>query len=271
MVRRERYLKQIEPFIDNELVKVLVGVRRSGKTVLLSQIQDCLGERGIKPEQIISLNFESMKNRQYQNADALYQYVSQIAERIDGKVYIFMDEIQEVEGWQTVVNSFRVDLDCDIYITGSNSKLLSGELATVLSGRYVQIKVLPFTFAEVCQLEQEQNRFSSYEASFANYLKYGGFPGRCLLPDEHSVMTYLLDLYDAVMIRDIVNRHKVKEMAVLKNVLEFMLDNVGNPFSVRKIAGKLFLRELRSHRQHYSITLITSKRRLCCIMRAGMI
>lgn len=239
MVRRERYLKQIEPFIDNELVKVLVGVRRSGKTVLLSQIQDCLGERGIKPEQIISLNFESMKNRQYQNADALYQYVSQIAERIDGKVYIFMDEIQEVEGWQTVVNSFRVDLDCDIYITGSNSKLLSGELATVLSGRYVQIKVLPFTFAEVCQLEQEQNRFSSYEASFANYLKYGGFPGRCLLPDEHSVMTYLLDLYDAVMIRDIVNRHKVKEMAVLKNVLEFMLDNVGNPFSVRKIAGKL--------------------------------
>lgn len=239
MVRRERYLKQIEPFIDNELVKVLVGVRRSGKTVLLSQIQDCLGERGIKPEQIISLNFESMKNRQYQNADALYQYVSQIAERIDGKVYIFMDEIQEVEGWQTVVNSFRVDLDCDIYITGSNSKLLSGELATVLSGRYVQIKVLPFTFAEVCQLEQEQNRFSSYEASFANYLKYGGFPGRCLLPDEHSVMTYLLDLYDAVMIRDIVNRHQGKGDGCLKKCVGIYVGQCGKSVFSEKNCGEI--------------------------------
>lgn len=245
MIIRQRYLQEIVPFIDNELIKVIVGVRRCGKTVLLSQIQDLLMERGVRKEQIISLNFESLKFQAYKTADALYQYISDKANSISGKKYIFMDEIQEVADWPVAVNSFRVDFDCDLYITGSNSRLLSGELATVLSGRYVQIKLLPFTFSEVCQLEKEQGNFQSNEQTFADYLKYGGFPQRCLLPDEHSITTYLMDLYDAVFIRDIVNRHKIKDIGLLKNVLAFMLDNVGNPFSARKITGKLLSEGIR--------------------------
>lgn len=239
MIVRERYLKQVEPFIDKDLVKVLVGVRRCGKTVLLSQIKDLLLSRGVRQEQFITLNFESMQFAQYKTASSLYEYVTAKAGAAQGKKYIFIDEIQEVSGWQHAINSFRVDFDCDIYITGSNSKLLSGELATVLSGRYVQIKVFPFTFSEICLMKKEQNRFTSYEQAFADYLKYGGFPQRCILPDEHSVTTYLLDIYEAVIIRDIINRHSIKDIAVLKNVLSFMLDNVGNPFSARKISGRL--------------------------------
>lgn len=239
MVIRERYLNQVKPFINQELVKIFIGVRRCGKTVLLSQIQDLLVSEGVKREQFIVMNFESMQYRQYETAEKLYEYVRNKAEMISGKKYIFLDEIQEVENWQIAINSFRVDFDCDIYITGSNSKLLSGELATVLSGRYVQIRVLPFSFSEVCAMEKENNTFNSVEQTFSNYLKYGGFPQRCLLSDEHSVTTYLLDVYEAVIIRDIVNRHSVKDIGILKGILAFMLDNVGNPFSARKITGKL--------------------------------
>lgn len=239
MVIRTRYIEKVKPFVNNDIIKVFVGVRRSGKTVLLSQIENMLIESGVPQENFIKINFESMKYSNVRNAEQLYAYIEQKASNINGKVYIMLDEIQMVEQWEKAINSFRVDFDCDIYITGSNSKLLSGELATLLSGRYIQIKVYPFTLSEVKEFMQEQNRFESDEKLFADYLKYGGFPQRMLMTDEQAIETYLHDIYEAIVIRDIVERHKVKDISVLKRTLEFLLDNIGNPFSGRNISGRL--------------------------------
>lgn len=237
MIVRSSYLDKIKPFINQPLVKVLVGVRRSGKTVLLSQIKDLLLENGVDINNIIQINFESMKHRDLKDANTLYEYISDFAVGKVGKLYIMLDEIQEVNEWQRAIASLRVDLDCDIYITGSNSKLLSGELATYLSGRYVQIKVFPFMLDEVKALSMQDGSYKSDEQLFADYLKYGGFPQRCLLKDEHSIETYLRDIYDAIVVRDIENRHSIKDNAVMKKILAFLLDNIGNPFSARKISG----------------------------------
>lgn len=237
MIIRKRYLERIRPFVNQPLVKVLVGVRRSGKTVLLEQIKAMLIADGAIDSNFIHINFESMKYRKLLNAEALYDYVSDWAEGKKGKLYIMLDEIQNVAEWQKAIASFRVDLECDIYITGSNSKLLSGELATYLSGRYVKIKIYPFTLSEVKEFRLEQETYTTDEELFADYLKYGGFPQRCLLQDKHSIETYLSDIYDAIVIRDIINRHSVRDTSVLRNILAFLLDNIGNPFSARKIVG----------------------------------
>lgn len=239
MVIREAYLERIRPFIDKELVKVLVGARRSGKTVLLAQIKDYLMSTGVSEKNFISINFESMKFGDIKTAERLYEYVQANVGEAKTKFYIFLDEIQEVENWQLAVNSFPVDFNCDIYITGSNSKLLSGELSTYLARRYVQIKVFPFTFWEARQIAKQNKNYVSDEQTFRDYLKYGGFPGRFQLQDDHSITTYLFDIYEAVLIRNIINRHNIKDIAVLRNVLNFLLDNIGNPFSARKITGKL--------------------------------
>ncbi len=239
MIIRETYLQKISPFIDMELIKVLIGIRRSGKTVLLSQIKNLLLNRGVKKNCIIEVNFESMKFRNLRDEQALYDYIRQQAEGIEGKLYLMLDEIQEVDNWQIAVNSFRVDFNCDIYLTGSNSKLLSGELATYLAGRYIQIKVFPFSLAEIKKLRIEQKTYQSDEQVFSDYLKYGGFPQRCMLMDDHSITTYLSDIYESIIVHDIENRHHIKDSSMLREVLAFLLDNIGNPFSARKISGMM--------------------------------
>lgn len=239
MVVREGYINKITPFINKDIIKVFAGVRRCGKTVLLTQIRDMLIGNGVSPENFVEVNFESMRFNELKSAEALYAYVKEKAEKVSGKIYLMLDEIQEVERWQIAVNSFRVDFDCDIYITGSNSKLLSGELATYLSGRYIQIKVYPFTLSEVKQLMITENKYTTDEKLFADYLKFGGFPQRCQLNDEQSITTYLHDIYEAIVIKDMVSRHNVKEISTLKRVLEYLLDNIGNPFSGRNISGRM--------------------------------
>lgn len=181
MVLRKSYLDKIIPFIDQDLIKVLVGIRRCGKTVLLGQIKDVLLQRNIPAQNIIQANFESMRFRNTRTAETLYDYIAEKAEGCTGKIYILLDEIQEVERWQIAINSLRVDFDCDIYLTGSNSKLLSGELATYLSGRYIQIQIFPFSLAEAKQQCIENGTYTSDEKLFADYLKYGGFPQRFFL------------------------------------------------------------------------------------------
>ena len=161
MIKRQLYLDQIKPLIDVDIIKVLTGIRRSGKTVLLSQIQELLIDKGIDKNNIISINLESALNRRLQNSDTLYEYVLSKAKEASEKIYIFIDEIQETEHWEKVINSFRVDFECDIYITGSNSKLLSGELATYLAGRYIQIHVYPFTLAETKEYLLSEKLFVS--------------------------------------------------------------------------------------------------------------
>ena len=239
MVVREKYISKVKPFVNKDIIKVFVGVRRSGKTVLLSQIRNMLMEEGVAFENFIEMNFESMKFAEIRDAENLYKYVCERIRGIQGKVYLMLDEIQVVREWEKAINSFRVDFDCDIYITGSNSKLLSGELATFLSGRYIQIKVYPFTLSEVKEYLLQQDLFESDEKLFTDYLKYGGFPQRFVLQEESAIEAYLRDIYEAIVIRDIVERHGVKDVSVLKRVLEFLLDNIGNPFSGRNISGRL--------------------------------
>ena len=149
MIQRTKYLDKIIPFIDQPLIKVIIGVRRSGKTVLLSQVREHIADSGIPEDRLINLNFESFANRRLLNAENLYDYIVEKSKQAKGsRIYLFFDEIQEVVDWQKVINSLAVDLDCDIYLTGSNSNMLSGELATYIAGRYVHFTVYPFTFSE---------------------------------------------------------------------------------------------------------------------------
>lgn len=238
MIVREKYLNQIIPLVDKNLIKVITGVRRSGKTVLLSQIQDYLLQNGKSANQIINISLESKKNSKFKNGDVLYDYLISACEDLKQKTYIFLDEIQVVSKWEEVVASLLVDVDCDIYITGSNSKLLSGELATLIAGRYIRIHVYPFTLSEAKKMLVQNGNFKSDESLFQDYLKYGGLPMRFSL-EKVSLDTYLSDTYDAIVIKDIVQRNKIKDPSLLNMILSFLMDNIANPFSARSIVNAL--------------------------------
>lgn len=238
MIIREAYIRQIVPLIDKNLIKVLTGVRRSGKTVLLSQIQDYLLKNGRSKPQIINISLESKKNKKFKDGDVLYEYLISACEKLNAKAYIFLDEIQVVSGWEEVVSSLLVDIDCDVYITGSNSKLLSGELATLIAGRYIQIHVYPFTLSEAKQMLEQNGKFKSDEVLFQDYLKYGGLPMRFSL-EEISLEAYLSDTYDAIVVKDIIQRNNIKDTNLLNMILAFLMDNIANPFSARSIVAAL--------------------------------
>ncbi len=249
MIKRTKYLQKIIPFIDKPLIKVIIGVRRSGKTVLLSQVREHIQAAGINNERIVDINFESFANRKYQTADALYEHVLQKSKAVSGKrLYLFFDEIQEVSDWQKVINSFSVDIDCDIYITGSNSNLLSGELATYIAGRYVHFTVYPFTFSEYLELKGGAGAtfpmsfprvFTTEETYFDDYLRFGGLPQRFLLEDEQSIRVYLDDVFNTIVVKDIIARNKISDVDLLRRLTAFLLENVGNPFSANAICNKL--------------------------------
>ena len=238
MIIREAYISQIVPLIDKNLIKVLTGVRRSGKTVLLSQIQDYLLKNGRSKSQIINISLESKKNKKFKDGDVLYEYLISACEKLNAKAYIFLVEIQVVSGWEEVVSSLLVDIDCDVYITGSNSKLLSGELATLIAGRYIQIHVYPFTLSEAKQMLEQNGKFKSDEVLFQDYLKYGGLPMRFSL-EEISLEAYLSDTYDAIVVKDIIQRNNIKDTNLLNMILAFLMDNIANPFSARSIVAAL--------------------------------
>lgn len=238
MIKRQAYLDKIIPFVDKNLIKVLTGVRRSGKTVLLSQIQDYLLDSGVEKSQIIYINFESVMNEHLQEYHALYDYLLSAASNVNGRLYIFLDEIQTVVSWEKVAASLLVDLDCDVYITGSNSKLLSGELATLIAGRYIQIPVYPFVLSEAKQLLLQNGKTVSDEQLFQDYLRYGGLPMRFSL-EPQSVETYLSDTYDAIVMKDILSRNNIADEKLLSLILDFLMDNIANPFSARTIVSAL--------------------------------
>ncbi len=238
MVIREAYLKKIIPLIDKNLIKVLTGVRRSGKTVLLSQIQDYLLNNGISKSNIINISLESMQNKKFRDGEVLYENLISACTQINGKAYIFLDEIQAASRWEEVVSSLLVDVDCDVYITGSNSKLLSGELATLIAGRYIQIHVYPFTLSEAKTMLMQNGKYTSDEDLFRTYLRYGGLPMRFSLEDV-SLEPYLSDTYDAIVVKDIIHRNSIKDTGLLNRILAFLMDNVANTFSARKVVAAL--------------------------------
>lgn len=211
-LKRELYMNQIRPFIGEEPIKVLTGLRRSGKSVMLDLIKDELIKTGVSEKNVITLNFESLSNSKYCTAFALYEELKERIAAVSGKAYLFFDEIQEVEDWERCINSAKVDFDCDIYITGSNAKLLSGELATYLGGRYVEFAIYPFSFKEYLKCKKlSKGERSSTEEEFRNYLLLGGMPFLANFQgDKEGSMQYLRDIYNSVILKDVVGRNKIR-------------------------------------------------------------
>ena len=232
MIKREAYMSRIRPFIGSDLVKVLTGIRRCGKSVMLELIQEEITASGVDPSQFISINFENMSNASLCTAQALHDEIIGRAAQLSGKVYLFFDEIQEVQDWETCINSFRVELDCDIYITGSNAKLLSGELATYLAGRYVEFVIYPFSFDEFIQLYRTIFPEADVRTCFNRYLTAGGMPYLANLRyEETACRQYLQDLFNSVELKDIVQRNKVRDVDMLERIIAYVTANIGTTFS----------------------------------------
>lgn len=247
MTKRELYIEKIKPFIDKDIIKVLTGIRRSGKSVMLKLIMEELKQNKIDEKQFININFENLINRELTTADKLHEYILKKASEIKKKCYIFLDEIQEVKDWEKCINSLRVneEYDFDIYITGSNAKLLSGELSTYLAGRYVEFVIYPFSFKEFLEtLKSIQQDVSTREA-FQKYVKFGGMPFLYNLAfEEEASLQYLKDIYSSIILKDITQRNKIRDTDLLERVISYLIMNVGNNFSATSIS-KFFKSENR--------------------------
>ena len=241
MIQRKEYLEKLIAWKDERVIKVITGIRRCGKSTLLTLYQNYLLESGISKEQIISINFEDLEYEELQNYKSLYNY---LISKIDAekKYYIFLDEIQRVEDFEKAVDSLYIKDNVDIYITGSNAYLLSGELSTLLSGRYVEISMLPFSFSEYCELRTDKDR----DLLFADYIKDGSFPYVALLGDnDEKREMYIEGIYNTIILKDIedrqkrrepdVNKRKVTDLALLKNIARFLANSIGNPISIKSI------------------------------------
>lgn len=253
-------MSRIRPFIGGELIKVMTGIRRSGKSVMLELIKEELMESGVSPAQFISVNFEDMGNAHLQTAKALHEEITRLALRTDGKIYLFFDEIQEVRDWEKCVNSLRITLDCDIYITGSNAKLLSGELATYLGGRYVEFVIYPFSFTEFLELYRTIEPEEEIQNCFQKYLLFGGMPYLANLryTDEPS-RQYLTDLFNSVQLKDIVKRNKVRDVDLLERNIAYVMANIGTTFSANSLV-KFFRNEHRT----VAVETVLNYIKYCC-------
>lgn len=241
MLLRPIYINQLEPFINTPFVKILTGVRRCGKSTILLMLIENLKKQGVPENQIIHFNFDSMKYDNIKNCKLLYNVIS---EKIKPGVknYIFLDEVQEIENWERTVNSIMTDFDADIYVTGSNSKMLSSEISTYLTGRYVSINVYPLSFSEYLDFKKSYSNESSsnLKNDFARYLKFGGFPAinlRKFTQDE--TYTIVKDIYNSTIFKDIVQRNRIRKIELLERVVKFVFDNVGKTFSAKSISDYL--------------------------------
>jgi predicted AAA+ superfamily ATPase len=235
MIERKEYLEDLISFKDKNLIKVVTGIRRCGKSTMFELYQDYLTQNGVSAEQIIAVNLEDGDYRNIRTAEKLYEYVS---ERLidDKKNYVFLDEVQQVENFQQAVDWLYVKKNVDLYITGSNAYLLSGELATLLSGRYVEIKMLPLSFKEyISAFPDNKNTAELY----MNYLLNSSFPGTLELERKQDIRAYLEGIYNTILLKDIVTRKKISDPSMLESVVEFMFDNIGNVSSSTKIANSM--------------------------------
>ena len=247
MTKRELYIEKIKPFIDKDIIKVLTGIRRSGKSVMLKLIMEELKQNGIDEKQFININFENLINRELITSDKLHKYILKKVSEIKKKCYIFLDEIQEVKDWEKCINSLRVneEYNFDIYITGSNAKLLSGELSTYLAGRYVEFVIYPFSFKEFLDTLKSIQQNVSIREAFQKYIKFGGMPFLYNLAfEEEPSLQYLNDIYLSIILKDITQRNKIRDTDLLERVINYLIMNVGNIFSATSIS-KFFKSENR--------------------------
>ena len=260
MIKREMYMSRIRPFINTDLVKVMTGIRRCGKSVMLELIKEELLQSGVNKSQFISINFEDMSYAHLQTAKALNDDIIERSNKIEGKVYLFFDEIQEVKDWEKCINSLRVSLDCDIYITGSNAKLLSGELATYLGGRYVEFVIYPFSFAEFVELYRESYPDEPINMIFQKYVVFGGMPYLSNIRFEKTAsIQYLHDLFNSVQLKDIVKRNNIRDVDLLERISAYVMANVGNTFSATSIS-KFF----KSEKRNVASDTILNYIKYCC-------
>lgn len=242
MVKRSEYLQQLINWKDEQVIKVITGIYYCGKSTLLEMYQDYLKTNGVLEDQIISINFEELEYEDLLDYKELYNYIKERLHKTK-TTYVFLDEIQKVNDFQKAVDSLYVKKNIDIYITGSNAYLLSGELATLLSGRYIEIKMLPLSFSEFCELKSEEDK----EKLFIEYMTNGGLPYVALLNnDSYKIDTYLEGIYNTIIVKDIEERQnrkekngekrKITDIALLKNIAKFLASSIGSPISVKSIA-----------------------------------
>ena len=230
---RPKYLKQITQFVDKPVIKVLTGMRRVGKSTLLTMIKDEI-LKNIPDNNKIYLNFESAELFDITTAKALHTYLQPLIKKTKGKIYFFFDEIQTVSGWELVVNGLSVDKDCDIYITGSNSTLISGDLATLLSGRYTAFEIYPFTFGEFMQIFK--NKKIPKETLFEKFVQLGGMPFLHYFDlDEVPSFKYLNDVYNTVLVKDVLQYNNIRDVDIFNRILSYVLENIGHTFSANSI------------------------------------
>ncbi|ANU45497.1 ATPase [Enterocloster clostridioformis] len=235
MIERNEYLENLISFKDKKLIKVITGIRRCGKSTMFELYQSYLKENGVEEEQIITVNLEDGDYRGIRTSEKLYQYVESKLVK-SNKNYVFLDEVQQVENFQEAVDWLYVKKNVDLYITGSNAFLLSGELATLLSGRYVEIKMLPLSFKEYISAYPGNTNTG---ALYMNYLQNSSFPGTLELARKQDIRVYLEGIYNTILLKDIVTRKKISDPFMLQSVVEFMFDNIGNMCSSTKIANAM--------------------------------
>ena len=239
MINRPIYVDKIMAYTDTPFVKILTGIRRCGKSTILKMLIDEMKKRGVHDEQILHYNFDSLEYEDIKTAKALFAYLKQHLFS-SGKTYLFLDEIQEVKSWEKVVNSLMTDYDVDIYVTGSNSRMMSSEISTYLTGRYISFRIYPLSFAEYLIFRKKYAEVPDTHAELANYLRLGGFPAVHLqnhTPDE--VYTIVRDIYNSTIFTDIVRRNQIRKVDQLERIVKFTFDNVGRTFSAASISKYL--------------------------------
>ncbi|MDQ0360218.1 ATP-binding protein [Breznakia pachnodae] len=238
MFQRTTYLNQLIQFKNSDFIKVITGVRRSGKSVMLMLYKEHLLQDGVNEDHIIYFNFESFEFQTINTEAKFHNLLEQSLPNDGEKVYILLDEIQNIDGWQRVVNGLRVSYDSDIVITGSNANMLSGELATLLSGRYIEIPIYPFSFVEFLDAKDIDVHSRKVDSAYLEYEKYGGFPS-VIVADEAIKDTILSGIFDTIVLNDVALRAGVKDSTTLKSVISFLADNVGQLINVSKIVNTL--------------------------------
>lgn len=232
MIKREMYLSRIRGFYDSDLIKILVGIRRCGKSVILNQIIDEIKESGCDEKHIIYINFEFIEYEELKDYKKLNKYIKELLIDTD-KYYIFLDEIQKVDKFEEVVNSLRASTNnTSIFITGSNSKLLSQELSSVLSGRYVLFNIYPLSYKEFIELSKKD---ATDEKTFWNYVKWGGLPNRCQFDNETNIKDYLHSVFDSIILRDVIDRLGLKDTILFNLLLQYIVDTTGRKFSADNV------------------------------------
>ena len=239
MIYRPLYVDKIMAFVDTPFVKILTGIRRCGKSTILKMIMEKLQlERGVRKEQIVSYRFDSMEYADMTAKEMYAELKSHLY--LDGKTYLFLDEMQEIEGWERVANSLVSDFNVDLYVTGSNSRMMSSEISTYLTGRYVAFRIYTLSLAEYLDFKSQYAPLEDRRTELANYIRLGGFPGTHLQSfEQEDVYTIVRDIYNSTIFSDIVKRNQVRKVDQLERVVKYTFNNVGNTFSAKSISDYL--------------------------------